>query len=251
MEIILIAIIGLCIGSFLNVCIYRIPREESISFPPSHCTNCEHRLQWYELIPVFSYIFLKGKCKNCKQKISIQYPLIELTNAVLYVLVFLKYQYSLDTIKFMVLVSFLIVIGVIDLKTKFVYNSTMILMGIVALIFLITDYVKLKSFPMDNILGGILGLVIIGLIVFITRGMGEGDIEIAAISGLFLGLKGEVFMLFFAVILGGIVGAIILIVKRKSGKTEMPFGPFLATAAIIAIFYGNFIINQYLTMNMM
>lgn len=251
MEIILIAIIGLCIGSFLNVCIYRIPREESISFPPSHCTNCEHRLQWYELIPVFSYIFLKGKCKNCKEKISIQYPLIELTNAVLYVLVFLKYQYSLDTIKFMVLVSFLIVIGVIDLKTKFVYNSTMILMGIVAVIFLITDYAKLKSFPMDNILGGILGLVIIGLIVFITRGMGEGDIEIAAISGLFLGLKGEVFMLFFAVILGGIVGAIILIVKRKSGKTEMPFGPFLATAAITAIFYGNFIINEYLTMNMM
>ena len=251
MEIIFIAIIGLCIGSFLNVCIYRIPREESISFPPSHCTNCEHRLQWYELIPVFSYIFLKGKCKNCKEKISIQYPLIELTNAVLYVLVFLKYQYSLDTIKFMVLVSFLIVIGVIDLKTKFVYNSTMILMGIVAVIFLITDYAKLKSFPMDNILGGILGLVIIGLIVFITRGMGEGDIEIAAISGLFLGLKGEVFMLFFAVILGGIAGAIILIVKRKSGKTEMPFGPFLATAAIIAIFYGNFIINQYLTMNMM
>ena len=194
---------------------------------------------------------LKGKCKNCKEKISIQYPLIELTNAVLYVLVFLKYQYSLDTIKFMVLVSFLIVIGVIDLKTKFVYNSTMILMGIVAVIFLITDYAKLKSFPMDNILGGILGLVIIGLIVFITRGMGEGDIEIAAISGLFLGLKGEVFMLFFAVILGGIVGAIILIVKRKSGKTEMPFGPFLATAAIIAIFYGNFIINEYLTMNMM
>lgn len=251
MEIILIAIIGLCIGSFLNVCIYRIPREESISFPPSHCTNCERRLQWYELIPVFSYIFLKGKCKNCKEKISIQYPLIELTNAVLYVLVFLKYQYSLDTIKFMALVSFLIVIGVIDLKTKFVYNSTMILMGIVAVVFLITDYVKLKSFPIDNILGGILGLVIIGLIVFITRGMGEGDIEIAAISGLFLGLKGEVFMLFFAVILGGIVGAIILIVKRKSGKTEMPFGPFLAIAAITAIFYGNFIINQYLTMNMM
>ena len=250
MEIILIAIIGLCIGSFLNVCIYRIPREESISFPPSHCTNCNHKLQWYELIPVFSYIFLKGKCKNCKEKISLQYPLIELTNAILYVLVFLKYQYSLDTIKFMVLVSFLIVIGVIDLKTKFVYNSTMISMGIVAVVFLITYYAKLKSFPIDNILGGILGLVIIGLIVFITRGMGEGDIEIAAISGLFLGLKGEVFMLFFAVILGGIVGAIILIVKRKSGKTEMPFGPFLAIAAITAIFYGNFIINQYLTMNM-
>ena len=120
----------------------------------------------------------------------------------------------------------------------------------VAVIFLIADYAKLKSFPIDNILGGILGLVIIGLIVFITRGMGEGDIEIAAISGLFLGLKGEVFMLFFAVILGGIAGAIILIVKKKSGKTEMPFGPFLATAAILAIFYGNFVINQYLTINM-
>lgn len=251
MEIILIAIIGLCIGSFLNVCIYRIPREESISFPSSHCTKCSHKLEWYELIPVFSYIFLKGKCKNCKEKISIQYPLIELSNAILYVLVFLKFQYFLDTVKFMVLVSFLIVIGIIDLKTKFVYNSTVILMGIASVIFLIIYYAKIKSFPMDNILGGVLGLAIIGLIVFATRGMGEGDIEIAAISGLFLGLKGEVFMLFFAVILAGIVGAIMLIVKKKSRKTEMPFGPFLATTAIIAIFYGNIIIEKYLSMNIM
>lgn len=246
MESIIIMILGLCIGSFLNVCIYRLPREESIAFPPSHCTSCGHKLKWHELVPIISYIILKGKCKNCSEKISIQYPIIEFTNGVLYVLLFLKFEYTIDTIKYMILVSLMLVIGLIDFKTKFVYTSTTIIGGIVGVIFIIIEWATTKTFPLDNILGGVISLVIIGLIVLITGGMGEGDIDIAVISGLFLGMKGTAFMLFSAVILGGIVAGVILISKYKSKKAEIAFGPFLAIGTVLSIFYGNQIINNYL-----
>lgn len=245
-ELVFVMILGLCIGSFLNVCIYRLPREESIAFPPSHCTSCDHKLKWYELIPIVSYIILKGKCKKCSEKISIQYPIIEFVNGILYVLVFLRFEYTIDTIKFMILVSAMLVIGIIDFKTKFVYTSTTIVLGIVGAVFIILEWFTTKTFPLDKILGFAIGFAIIGLIVLITGGMGEGDIDIAAVSGLFLGVKGTVFMLFSAVILGGIVAAIILISNSKKRKSEIAFGPFLATGTLFAIFYGELIINYYL-----
>lgn len=246
MELVIIMMIGLCIGSFLNVCIYRIPREESIAFPPSHCTSCGHKLKWYELVPVISYIILKGKCKKCKDKISIQYPIVEIVNGILYLLIFFKFEYTIDTIKYMILVSLMLVIGMIDFKTKFVYTSTTITSGITGIAFIIIDWAITKKFPIDNILGGLIGLVIIGLIVLITGGMGEGDIDIAVISGLFLGVKGTIFMLFSGVVLGGIVAGVILISKIKNRKSEIAFGPFLAIGTVFAIFYGNQIISSYI-----
>ncbi|WP_322413548.1 prepilin peptidase, partial [Clostridium perfringens] len=106
-------IIGLCIGSFLNVCIYRIQREESIAFPASHCTNCGYELKWIDLIPIVSYLFLKGKCRKCSDKISLKYPLVELLNGFLYILLFIKYGLGLNFIFFSLLVSLLIVISFI------------------------------------------------------------------------------------------------------------------------------------------
>ena len=122
----LVLIIGLCIGSFFNVCIYRIPKEESIVFPASHCTSCGHELKFYELIPIVSYIFLRGKCIKCKSKISIKYPLIEILNGLLYLLLFIKYGLSFNFIFYCLLVSLLIVISIIDLESKYVYSSTTI-----------------------------------------------------------------------------------------------------------------------------
>ena len=110
MEIIFIAIIGLCIGSFLNVCIYRIPREESIIFPPSHCTTCSYKLQSYDLIPLLSYLFLKGRCRGCGERISIKYSLIEMLNSLLYVLIYCNYGNSIDSLKGFLLSSLLIVV---------------------------------------------------------------------------------------------------------------------------------------------
>ena len=123
MEIIFIAIIGLCIGSFLNVCIYRIPREESIIFPPSHCTTCSYKLQSYDLIPLLSYLFLKGRCRGCGERISIKYSLIEMLNSLLYVLIYCNYGNSIDSLKGFLLSSLLIVIAGIDLKTHYIYNG--------------------------------------------------------------------------------------------------------------------------------
>ena len=246
MELVFVAILGLCIGSFLNVCIYRIPREESISFPPSHCTSCGYRLKVKDLIPVLSYIFLRGRCRQCKEHISLQYPLIELTNALLYICVYLKFGLSIDTIKYIIFVSLLLVIAVIDFKTTDVWTSTTLFGLVVGILFIIIHWITSRKFPVDNIIGGAIGFLVIWLIVKLTAGMGEGDIDIALICGLFLGSKGAVITLFAGIVLGGLGGAIFLIRKKKSGKDEMAFGPYLAMGAFIAMMWGERIIDWYL-----
>jgi len=246
MELVFIIIVGLCIGSFLNVCIYRLPKNESISFPPSHCQSCGYKLKVKDLVPVFSYIFLKGKCRNCGEKISIQYPIIELTNALLYVCVYL-YGLTIETIKYSIFASLLLVIGMIDFKTTLVCIETTIFGIIISIIFMGYSWYSTKTFPLDNILGGAIGFLIIWLIVKLTAGMGEGDIDIALVCGLFLGKKGIAITLFFGVILGGIAGAIFLIGRKKGKKDEMAFGPYLAMGAFIALMWGERIFNWYIS----
>lgn len=241
----LICILGLVIGSFLNVCIYRIPIEKSIAFPPSHCTACKHKLNPLDLVPVFSYIFLRGRCRYCGEKISIRYPIIEILNGLLYLIVYVKFGLDLITIKYCILVSLLIVISAIDFDTQFVFTSTTIFGGIVGILFILLQYVLYKNNVLDLILGGILGAIIIGLIVFLTRGMGEGDIEIAAVCGLFLGVKGILLGLFLAIVLGGIIGIIVLILKLKKAKEKIAFGPFIAIGSLISMFYGAEILKMY------
>ena len=246
MDYLVVAVLGLCIGSFLNVCIFRIPKEESISFPPSHCTNCNYKLKCKDLIPVFSYIFLRGRCRNCKQKISIQYPCIELLNCVLYIFIYMEYGFTIETLKFMILASLMIVIGMIDLKTQYVYSSTIVIGAIAGIIFFVAEWINDGSFPKDKLIGMLIGLILIGLIVLLTRGMGVGDIEIVALSGLFLGIRGSIFTLFTSFVLGGIAGILIMIIKKKGRKEAIPFGPYIAIATIMSIYVGNYVINYYL-----
>lgn len=246
MEIILVVLFGLIIGSFLNVCIYRIAREESIAFPQSHCINCGYELKPKDLVPVLSYIFLGGKCRSCKEKISIKYPLIEILNAVLYLLIYLKFGFTLSLFKFCLFASLLIVIGFIDFETKYVYNSTVVFGVIAGVGFTALEWVETKSIPWNYIVGAFIGFGVIYLIVVLTRGMGEGDIDIALICGLFLGVKGILVTLFLAIILGGIVASIILILKLKDRKAEIAFGPYLAIGAIISCLYGKQLIDVYL-----
>lgn len=245
---ILIFILGLCIGSFLNVCIYRIQREESIVFPASHCTNCGYELKKFDLIPVISYLILRGKCRNCNDKISIKYPLIEILNGVLYLLIYCKFGFTLELFKFCLLTSLLIVIAVIDFETKYVYNSTIIFGVIFGVIFLILNWIEIRSIPWDYIIGAIIGFGFIYLIILITKGMGEGDADIAGICGLFIGIKGVIVSLFLAIVIGGIVASIILVFKIKGKKSEIAFGPYLAIGGIIASLYGQSLIDIYLKM---
>ena len=247
MDIFFVVIFGLVIGSFLNVCICRIANEEeSIAFPPSHCTSCGYELKPKDLIPVLSYIFLGGKCGNCKEKISIQYPIVEILNAVLYIVIYLKFGFTLELFKFCLLASLLIVIGFIDFKTKNVYSSTIIFGVVIGIVFAALEWIETRNIPWDYIGGAFIGFIIIYLIVILTKGMGEGDIDIALVCGLFLGIKGVLLTLFIAIVLGGLVATIILILKIKDKKAEIAFGPYLAIGGLITCLYGNKIIEFYL-----
>ena len=243
-----VILIGLCIGSFLNVCIYRIPEEQSIVFPPSHCMSCGYELRILDLFPVVSYIFLKGRCRGCGEKISIQYPIIEFINGLIYLLIYMQNGYTLKTLGFMIFSSLMIVIAMIDFKTKFVYTSTIIFGFLVEVVFFIIQWVSKESFPKDRLIGMIIGVAVIGLIVITTRGMGEGDIEIAGISGLLLGSKATIFMLFSSFVIGGLVGVIYIVLKKKGRKDEMAFGPCLAIGTILSMFIGNQVILAYINM---
>lgn len=242
---IIIFIMGICIGSFLNVCVYRIPKGESIVNPPSHCTNCNNKIKWYDLIPIFSWIFLRGRCRHCKEKISPRYILVELFTGVIFVLIFLKFRFSIETIKYIVLSIFLVVIGLIDFDTTDVYDMHIILASIFGFIFLGIGYFTNHNI-MPYIYGVLLGGGLISLIILLTGGMGWGDAEICALCGLYLGLSNTVVTLFFSFIIGGVFGALLLISKKKGGKDAIPFGPFIAIATFIAMLCGDNIVSWYI-----
>lgn len=242
----LILILGLVIGSFLNVCIYRIQREESIVFPPSHCTSCGYNLKTLDLIPVISYIFLKGKCRKCSESISIKYPIIEIINGVMYVVLFLKFELSYDFVFNAIFFSVLLVISLIDLESKEIYLSTIIFGLIIAVLYSLVSYFIFHGNIINNILGGLIGYGIIMLIVVLTRGMGEGDAEIAGICGLFLGIQGILLALFIAIVTGGVIASIILLLKLKDKKAEIAFGPYIVFGTVISMLYGSQIMELYL-----
>lgn len=241
-------IFGLIIGSFLNVCIYRIPREESISYPPSHCTKCGYKLRWYDLIPVVSYILLKGRCRKCGEKISIIYPLIEVFTGLLFGVLYIKFNLSIEFFKFVSFFCIMIVIAMIDFFTTDVYFSTIVTGTIIGVTFIVIEKIYLHNKIMDNLLGAIVGAGVIWIIYIITKAMGEGDIEICFVCGLFLGLKSTILMLVLSFILGGIIGVLLIALKIKSRKDYIPFGPFIALSAIISVLFNEFIFNWYISL---
>lgn len=240
---ILILIIGIIIGSFLNVCIYRIPRNESISFPPSSCTNCEERLKAWDLIPIISFIFLKGRCRYCKTKISIIYPIVELLNGLIYLAIYKVFGLSIISAIYMLLSSILIVISFIDYNYKIIPDKLVVLGFII-----VTPIHILYNFP-TSFVHGILGLFISGglflSIAFISKGgMGGGDIKLISLLGYLFGLK--IFMvILISFILGALISIILLSTKVKSRKDVIAFGPFIAIAGIIVILFFDEILNVY------
>lgn len=237
-----VLLFGLVIGSFLNVVIWRVPRNESISFPPSHCPKCKSRIKPYDLIPVISYIILGGKCRNCKEKISIEYPIVELINGIMYVFLFYKFPMSFKAAEYSILFSLLLSISIIDFKTQLVDDRMVLFGGAIAIIFEIIN----KGFSaglLDNLYGSLTGAAVIGLIVILTRGMGEGDIEIFALCGFVLGFKYTLLSLWLSFILGGIIAISLLILKIKKRKDPIAFGPYIALGSIIALLYGDTLIR--------
>ena len=248
-----IFILGLLIGSFLNVCIYRIPRGESIAYPPSHCTTCGNNIVAYDLIPVISWIFLRGKCRKCGQKISSRYALVELATAILFLLTYFEYGLSIFLLRYLILIPFLIVIAMIDYDTMDVYSTTTWLAIAVGIVLLGVNF-YLGQPVVTYVYGGLLGagtitfIILLSKLILGTEGMGWGDAEICGLCGLFLGFKLTFMMLFFSFIIGGAIGVYLLCFKNKNGRAEMPFGPSIIMAAFLIMIYGEKILNWYLNL---
>lgn len=242
-------IMGITIGSFLNVCIYRIPRGESVVSPPSRCTRCSHSLAWYDLMPILSYIFLKGKCRYCREGISPRYPIIEALNGVLYLFVLYYFGLSFEFYFYCFMASILIVICLID------YYERIIPDGLVLAILAATVLYKglghfILGTPLlfrDSIYGFLSGGLFFLFIAVVSKGaMGGGDIKLTAALGLILGFKKTVLNILLSFIIGALVSLYLLISGRKGRKDEIPFGPFINISFFITLFFGDGIIYRYL-----
>lgn len=234
---VILFIFGIVFGSFYNVVGLRLAKEESILFPPSHCPNCNHQLMFYDLIPLFSYLFLKGKCRYCSKHISIKYPLFEFLTGILFILSYLKFGFSFDFIISIILCSTLIIITVSDLDSYIIPDSVLIVSFV--LIFGLYIY-KYKTFAFDHLMSGIFAfagmyaLKMLGNFIFKRESMGDGDIKLMALVGMVIGLKKTVLSLFLAAYLG--LPYAIYIMVKKDPNHELPFGPFLSLASLILLF---------------
>ena len=241
---IMIFLIGISIGSFLNVCIYRIPKKEDIVFERSHCMSCGNVLKWYELIPLFSFLVQGGKCRNCKTKLSVQYPLIELLNGLIYVWIFMAKGFQPESILFCICASVLIVISVIDWRTYEIPFGCNIIIGILGIV---RVFLNLAHWY-DYVIGffAVSGLFLIMYWITKGRGIGGGDIKLMAAAGLLLGWQN----ILLSLMIGSIAGSVIhLALMKIQGKDRvLAFGPYLAFGIFISMLYGNDIITWYLGM---
>lgn len=244
---------GMLIGSFLNVCIFRIPEKRNIAIGRSHCMGCNHTLTWYELIPIFSFIGLRGKCRSCKAKLSLQYPMIEAVNALLYVLVFYTYGWSgtyviVENILLCFALSTLLVVSMIDLKTKTIPNGINVFFVLLALVRVGIRFLDTGSF--SEVLPHVIGFFSISLFLLILfyatqgRGIGGGDVKLMAGAGLLLGWK----LVLLAFFLGCLSATVIYFIRRMFKKVDrvLAFGPYLALGIAISLLYGNELIDWYI-----
>lgn len=226
-------IFGSVIGSFLNVCIYRIPNKMSIAFPPSHCFTCNNPLAARDLIPVFSWLWLRGRCRSCGAKISGQYPLVETLTALLFVWGFLQGGLAWETLQYWVFAGLVVVISFIDFEHKIIPN-VISLPGIV--IGYILACLVYGGFTLAPLWGIFLGYGIIALIIILSRGgMGWGDAKLLAMIGAFYGMRLSFFSLMIGAFVGCIVGIVLMAGKKATRKTAIPFGPYLALGALISL----------------
>ena len=237
-----ILLFGIVIGSFLNVCIYRIPEKQSIVTGRSHCRSCLRVLKWYELIPVASYLFLGGKCKGCGKRISIQYPLVELFNGLLYVLIVTKCGFFFFFFLYCLFASVLIVISLIDAKTYEIPLGCNVLIAAFGIARLFLHFDRWYEYAGGAVV--VSGFFLLAYLVTKGRGIGGGDIKLMAAAGLFLGF-GKILV---AAGIGSILGAVIhLTLMKLCGKDRvLPFGPYLSAGILISMLWGDGIIRWYL-----
>lgn len=245
----LVFLFGACIGSFLNVCIYRIPIKQSIISPPSACPVCQGRIPFFLNIPILSYLFLRGKCNNCKTPISIRYPLVELLTALSALAVAARFQLTPETVFWFVFIVVLIVISFIDIDHQIIPDILSIPgVFIFSLSFVMVPGMTLKQTVLGVLAGGG-GLYLVAAAYSFVRkadGMGGGDIKLLAMIGAATGLKGVFFTIIVSSLIGAVAGILIMMVSRSSDpKLKIPFGPYLSIAAVLYVFFGEPFIHWY------
>jgi leader peptidase (prepilin peptidase)/N-methyltransferase len=240
---VVVFLIGICIGSFLNVVIYRLPRRESFVTGRSRCTVCGHTLAWYDLIPLASFLLLAGKCRYCRALISSRYPLVEFLTGAVFVLLFLHFDLTIRFVKYAFFGAFLIAVSMIDFDA-YLIPDRLVGTGFLGGLFL---SVLVRDV---GIWSGILGVVVSAgfllLVAVISKGgMGGGDIKLSAVTGLFLGWPLGPLGIFLGSCLAGVTGAFLLVMRLKSRKDSIPFGPFIALGSFLSLLWGNEIIAWY------
>ncbi|MCX5702247.1 MAG: prepilin peptidase [Candidatus Omnitrophica bacterium] len=260
---ILAFIFGSVVGSFLNVCIYRMPLGKSVVWPHSHCPKCEKKIPWYDNLPFISYLFLRGRCRFCKERISLRYLVVELLTALAFVVLYNLYGLKYEFFIYAIFVCNLIIASFVDIKHRIIPDEVSIGGMIVGFVLSAIKGFNLAPFsynikPMlDSLLGIIIGGGIIYLTGFLfdlvyfkllkkppiqgeTESMGGGDVKLLAMIGAFLGWQGAVLTFFIAPLFGAVIGIINLIVKKEH---LIPYGPFLSLAALVSLFWADKIIR--------
>jgi leader peptidase (prepilin peptidase)/N-methyltransferase len=243
-----LAILGLAVGSFLNVCIHRLPHKASIVSPASNCPHCGYVLRWFDNIPVVSYVILGGRCRGCNARISIRYPIVELITMITFVVHYVVFGPDLLLVPRLVFASALIVLFAIDLEHHLLPNVITLPGIVVGLAF--------SLFLPPGVIDALLGVLVGGGVLWLIgeayyrysgqEGMGGGDVKMLAMIGAFLGWKLTVLTLVFSSLLGAIIGLIVIAVRRGGMKYPLPYGTFLALAALVASLAGTEILNWYL-----
>jgi leader peptidase (prepilin peptidase) / N-methyltransferase len=239
---IFVFIFGAAVGSFLNVCIFRLPAEGSIVKPLSQCPHCKHPIRFYDNVPIISFFILKAKCRDCGEKISWRYPLVEFITALLSLILFIKFGLTWEFLIYFIFTAVLIVITFIDIDYQII-PDVLTLPGIPIFFLLAVFVVKVPW--LDALIGLLIGGGVLFAIAFVyelltkREGMGGGDIKLLALIGGFLGWKSLIFVLLVSSLLGAIVGITAMIIKKQDTKYAVPFGPFLSAAAVAYLFWGD------------
>ncbi len=234
-------LIGLALGSFLNVCIYRIPLKKSIIKPPSVCPKCGKRIRFYDNIPLISYLFLRGRCRHCRGYISWEYPLVEAITGLLSLALFIRYGLSLQFLFFFLFAGTLVVISFIDLHHRII-PDVLSLPGILAgwAYSLLAGHIPW----LDSLIGSIAGAGALFLVALVYQrltgreGMGGGDIKLLGMIGAWMGWRSLPFIVLISSLTGAVIGSIFILIAGKGYRFRIPFGPFLSLGALIYLFFG-------------
>lgn len=236
-------IIGSCFASFANAVIYRLPKKISICKGRSYCEFCHHNLLWYDLIPIISYLFLKGRCRYCRCCISLNYLFFECFGGFLMIVCAKYFMLSKEMILIFLIIMNLIVIAVIDYQTFDIYLVTLI-----SLLLFVLIYRYFTTILVFDMLVGAISVSIVMMIInfFIPTSFGFGDIQLMFVTGLFLGWQKNILAFILGIISGGIYATYLLLVKKGKSKKYLPFAPFLVLGVVVSIFYGTELINWYI-----